>query len=132
MSEGRAIVPFKLQKKIHQAVKSGQNAKARNLQKLLQKSYFSKLLAVRKVSQDNSGKKTAGVDGVKSLTPNQRYKLVDKIGEHHKSKPLRRVRIPKANRNEKRPLGIPTMRDRAKQALVKLVLEPYWEGDSLK
>ncbi len=121
-------VVFKLQKRIYQAVKSGQKAKARDLQKILKKSYYAKLLAVRKVTQDNAGKKTAGVDGVKSLTPKRRFKLVEEMSQYHKSKPLRRVWIPKPNRDEKRPLGIPTIRDRAKQALVKLVLEPYWEA----
>lgn len=121
-------VVFKLQKRIYQAVKSGQKAKARNLQKLLLKSYYAKLLAVRKVTQDNAGKKTAGVDGVKSLTPPQRLKLVAEMGNRYKAKPLRRVWIPKPGRDEKRPLGIPTMRDRARQALVKITLEPYWES----
>ncbi len=119
---------FKLQKRIYQAVKSGQKAKARRLQKLLKKSYYARLLAVRQVTQDNKGKNTAGVDGEKSLKPKQRLKLTQQLSEKHKAKPLRRVWIPKPGRDEKRPLGIPTIQDRARQALVKIVLEPYWEA----
>ena len=120
---------FKLQKRIFQAVKSGQKAKARKLQKLLSKSHSAKLLAVRKVTQDNSGKKTAGIDGKKALQPIQRLKLVNELNiEGYKAKALRRVWIPKPGRDEKRPLGIPTIKDRAMQALVKLTLEPYWEA----
>jgi len=66
---------FKLQRRIYQATKSGQEAKARRLQKLLIKSYYARLLAVRKVTQDNKGKNTAGVDGVKSVKPKDRIKL---------------------------------------------------------
>lgn len=120
---------FKLQKAIYKAAKSGQNAKARKLQKLLSKSYSARLLAVRRVTQDNAGKKTAGVDGVKSLTPQQRSRLVEALGNPgYKARPLRRVWIPKPGRDEKRPLGIPTIRDRVEQALVKLALEPQWEA----
>jgi RNA-directed DNA polymerase len=92
------------------------------------KSWSAKMLAVRRVTQDNQGKKTAGVDGVKSLTPTQRLALVSKIKLGSKVKPTRRVWIPKPRTDEKRPLGIPTMYDRALQALVKLVLEPEWEA----
>ena len=70
---------FKLQKRIFQAVKSGNKVKAKQLQKLLLKSHYAKLLAIRKVTQDNQGKKTAGVDGKKSLRPNQRLKLVKEL-----------------------------------------------------
>ncbi len=120
---------FKLQKKIFQAVKSGEKAKARQLQKLLSKSHYAKLLAVRKVTQDNCGKKTAGVDGVKVTKPQQRVKLAISLSiKGYKSKALRRVWIPKPGRDEKRPLGIPTIRDRAMQCLVKLAMEPYWEA----
>ena len=67
---------FKLQKRIFQAVKSGNKVKAKKLSLLLLKSHYAKLLAIRKVTQDNQGKKTAGVDGIKALRPNQRLKLI--------------------------------------------------------
>jgi len=118
---------FKLQKRIYQASLSGQNAKARKLQKLLIKSYYAKLLAVRRVTQDNQGKKTAGVDGIKSITPKQRLELAQNLNKYQKAKPLRRKWIPKPN-GEERPLGIPTIQDRVRQALVKSVLEPQWEA----
>ena len=86
------------------------------------------MLAVRRVTQDNQGKKKAGVDGVKSLTPVQRLALVRKLELKGKSKPTRRVWIDKPGSAEKRGLGIPTMYDRATQALVKLALEPEWEA----
>ncbi|WP_375341413.1 reverse transcriptase N-terminal domain-containing protein, partial [Lyngbya sp. CCY1209] len=66
---------FKLQKRIYQAAQSGQDAKARRLQRLLLKSYYARLLAVRRVTQDNQGKKTAGVDGVIAISPKQRFTL---------------------------------------------------------
>ncbi len=119
---------FKLQKRIFQAAKSGQDAKARRLQRLLCKSYYARLLAVRRVTQDNQGKKTAGVDGMRAISPRQRFKLVENIKGNLKVKPLRRVWIPKPGRDEKRPLGIPTIQDRARQTLVKSVLEPEWES----
>jgi len=118
---------FKLQKRIYQASLSGQNAKARRLQRLLGKSYYAKLLAIRKVTQDNQGKKTAGIDGIKSITPKQRLELSQNLSKYQKAKPLRRKWIPKPN-GEKRPLGIPTINDRVRQALVKLALEPQWEA----
>jgi RNA-directed DNA polymerase len=120
---------FKLQKQIFQAIESGNKVKAHKLQKLLSKSYYAKLLAVRKVTQDNTGKRTAGVDGVKIQTPQQRLKLASNLNiEGYKAKPLRRIWIPKPGKDEERPLGIPTIRDRAMQCLIKLTLEPYWEA----
>ncbi|CAH2573007.1 putative reverse transcriptase [Planktothrix rubescens] len=118
---------FKLQKRIYQASLSGQNAASRKLQKLLVKSYYAKLLAVRRVTQDNQGKKTGGVDGVKSITPKQRLELTQNLSKYQKAKPLRRKWIPKPN-GEERPLGIPTIQDRVRQALVKSALEPQWEA----
>ncbi len=70
---------FKLQKRIYQAYINGNVRKGRRLQKTLINSYYNRLLAVRKVTQDNSGKKTAGVDKVKSLTPKQRLELADNL-----------------------------------------------------
>jgi RNA-directed DNA polymerase len=119
---------FKLQKRIYQASKSGDWKRVHRLQKLLLKSKSAKLLAVRRVTQINKGKKTAGVDGVKSLSQTQRLKLANGLNLNEKSKPVRRIWIPKPGKTEKRPLGIPTMADRAKQALGKLALEPEWEA----
>ena len=113
---------YKLQKRIYKASSRGDVKAVRRLQKTLMRSWAAKCLAVRRVSQDNQGKKTAGIDGVKSLTPVQRLKLVNKLKlSQKKAKPTRRVWIPKPGTEEKRPLGIPTMDDRAKQALAKLV-----------
>ncbi len=92
------------------------------------KSWSARLLAVRRVTQDNQGKKTAGVDGKKSFTPDQRLALVNTLSLPHETQPVRRVWIPKPATDEKRPLGIPTIFDRALQALVNLALEPQWEA----
>jgi RNA-directed DNA polymerase len=98
------------------------------LQKTLIRSWSAKCIVVRRVTQDNQGKNTAGVDGVKLLTPKQRSNLVGKLKLTGKAKPTRRVNIPKLGTTETRPLGIPTINDRALQALVKLALEPEWEA----
>src|ERR687886_1647852 len=119
---------FKLQKRIYRASQRGDVKAVRRLQKTLMKSWSARCLAVRRVTQDNSGKKTAGVDGLKSLTPKQRLALVANLKLSSKVAPTRRVWIPKPGTEEKRPLGIPTMKDRALQALVKLALEPEWEA----
>jgi RNA-directed DNA polymerase len=92
------------------------------------KSWSARALAVRRVTQDNQGKKTAGVDGVKSLSPKKRLRLIGELKLGSKVSPTRRVWIPKPGAEEKRPLGIPTIFDRALQCLVKLALEPEWEA----
>jgi RNA-directed DNA polymerase len=119
---------FKLQKRIYQASERGDVKVVRRLQKLLISSWSAKSIAVRKVTQDNQGKKTAGVDGIKSLTPKKRMELVKNLQLEDKSKPTRRIWIPKPGKAEERPLGIPTIYERAKQALVKMALEPEWEA----
>jgi RNA-directed DNA polymerase len=120
---------FRLQKRIYRATQRGQVRTARKLQKLLVKSWDARLLAVRRVTQDNRGKQTAGIDGVKSLTPAGRWRLATKIRLDGKATPLRRTWIPKrGTANEKRPLGIPTQHERARQTLVRQVLEPEWEA----
>ena len=119
---------YKLQKRIYQASSRGDVKNVKRLQKLLMKSRSAKLILVRRVTQDNQGAKTAGVDGKKNLTPKQRFALVDKISLGSKASPVRRVWIPKPGKNEKRPLGIPTIEDRALQCLVKMAIEPEWEA----
>ncbi|MBO1346801.1 MAG: group II intron reverse transcriptase/maturase [Hormoscilla sp. GUM202] len=119
---------FKLQKRIYRAAQRGDKRTVRKLQRLLSKSWSAKCLAVRRVTQDNQGKNTAGVDGVKTLTPEQRLELVRELKVGNKAKPARRVWIPKPGKTEKRPLGIPVMYDRALQGLVKSALEPEWEA----
>jgi RNA-directed DNA polymerase len=100
---------FKLQKRIFQASSRGDVKAVRRLQKTLMRSWSAKMMAVRRISQDNQGKKTAGVDGIKSLTPVQRLAMVNKLKILGKSKPTRRIWIDKPGKDEKRPLGIPTM-----------------------
>jgi RNA-directed DNA polymerase len=119
---------FKLQKRIYRASQSGNVKLVHKLQRLLLKSYYARLLATRRATQDNQGKKTAGVDGIKSLNPKQSLEMVNNLKITGKAKPSRRVWIPKPGTEEKRPLSIPVMYDRCLQALVKLALEPQWEA----
>jgi len=119
---------FRLQKRIYQATQGGRVRTARKLQKLLMKSWYARLLAVRRITQDNQGKRTAGIDGVKSLMPEKRLALANGLCLDGKAKPLRRTWIPKRGSAEKRPLGIPTQHNRAQQTLVRQALEPEWEA----
>jgi RNA-directed DNA polymerase len=123
---------YRIQKRIYRAKQAGKTRAVQKLQKLLMKSKAARLLAVRRVTQDNRGKKTAGVDGVKSVKPAQRLTMTEmihpKYNKWYKPKPARRVWIPKPGKDEKRPLGIPTMLDRALQALAKMAIEPEWEA----
>ena len=121
-------IVYKLQKRIYQAAQRGDVKAVRKLQKTLLNSWSAKMLAIRKVTQDNKGKKTAGIDGKKNLSPKERLNLVDNLVMSCKSKATRRIWIPKPGKTEKRPLGIPTISERAKQALVKMVIEPEWEA----
>lgn len=121
-------VVTKLQRQIYKATLEGNSKKLRAYQTALMKSPSAQLIAIRKVSQDNRGKVTAGVDGVRNLKPEERLRLRQELTFNGKADAIRRVYIPKPGTGEKRPLGIPTLRDRAKQALGKLVLEPEWEA----
>ncbi|BAZ09099.1 putative reverse transcriptase [Calothrix sp. NIES-4071] len=119
---------FKLQKRIYAASRCGDIKRVRKLQRTLMRSWSNRVLAVRRVTQDNQGKKTAGVDGIKVLSPEARLNLANGLYINGKSKPTRRIWIPKPGKTEKRPLSIPTIFDRALQAVVKATLEPEWEA----
>ena len=120
-----------LQIRIAKAVTAGQWRKVKSLQWLANHSFASKLLAVKRVSE-NTGKRTAGVDGQTWLTATAKQKAVQKLRlKGYKAKAVRRIYIPKPN-GKKRPLGIPTMHDRAMQALHLIGLDPVSEttGDA--
>lgn len=120
---------FRLQRRLFKAVQAEDIRRARNLQKLILKSKAARLLAVRQVSQLNAGKKTAGMDGVKSLSFKQRFALAEKLLEANdwKHSKLREIPIPKKD-GTTRMLKVPTMADRAWQCLVKYALEPAHEA----
>ena len=83
---------------------------------------------MRRVTQDNRGKQPAGIDGVKSLTPVQRWHLANTLCLDGQATPVRRTWIPKRGSSDKRPLGIPTQHNRAQQTVVRQALEPEWEA----
>ena len=118
----------KLQTRIARATKAGRVEEARKAQRMLVASFDAKLLAVRTVTT-NKGRNTPGVDGELWKTPKSRMDAAKALTPRgYRAEPLRRVRIPKkGKRGETRPLGIPTMRDRAMQALYALALDPVAE-----
>ena len=110
---------FNLQKQIAKAERGGRRGKVKRLQNLLTRSIAVKRLAVRRVT-DNQGAQTPGVEGETWNTPTARALAVETLkAEGYQPKPLNRVVLPKPN-GKKRPLGIPTLKDRAMQALHKL------------
>jgi RNA-directed DNA polymerase len=116
----------RLQVRIAKAVSEGRWNKAKALQRLLTHSFSGKAVAVKRVTE-NHGKKTPGVDGVTWNTPELKAKAVKSLKRKgYQPQPLRRVNIPKAN-GKLRPLGIPTMKDRAMQALHLFALQPIAE-----
>jgi RNA-directed DNA polymerase len=122
----------RLRCRIFKAVKDRDMATARNLQKLMLRSWSNTLISVRQVTQRNTGRKTAGVDGLVALTSQTRAEVAMQVHATRSSwrpQAVRRVYIPKASDHTKmRPLGIPVIMDRCHQARVRQALEPEWEA----
>ncbi|MEO1376144.1 MAG: reverse transcriptase domain-containing protein, partial [Cyanobacteria bacterium J06635_10] len=121
---------FRLQKRVFKAVRAGNKRKARGLQKLILRSRAARFLAIRQVTQLNSGKRTAGVDGKTALTFKERFDL-ELLLKHGASdwyhNQLREIPIPKKN-GKTRILKVPTIADRAWQCIAKYALEPAHEA----
>ena len=116
----------RLQARIVKATREGRWGRVKALQRLLTHSFSGKALAVKRVT-GNQGKRTSGVDGSLWLTPGSKWKAIESLRRRgYQPQPLRRVYIRKSN-GKMRPLGIPTMKDRAMQALHLLALEPIAE-----
>lgn len=117
-----------LQNRIVQSVQQGAWRKVKRLIHLLIRSFSARALAVKRVTE-NKGKKTAGIDGKRWLTPDQKMQAIGTIArwQGYQPKALKRIRIPKKDKSQTRPLSIPTMEDRARQALYMLALAPIAE-----
>jgi RNA-directed DNA polymerase len=123
----------RLQSRIAKATVKGDKNKVKRLQYLLTHSFLAKAYAVKKVTT-NKGKNTSGIDKRLWSTSSSKMKaLLMLTNKYYKAKPLKRVYITKKSKNKKRPLGIPTMYDRAMQTLYALALEPVAEttGDNI-
>ncbi|BAZ14575.1 reverse transcriptase homolog [Calothrix sp. NIES-4071] len=121
---------FRLQRRLFKAIETGNKRKALLLQKLILKSRAARLLAIRQVTQLNAGKKTAGIDAKKLLSPTERFALENVLGKYAlnwKHQGLREIPIPKKD-GSTRMLKIPTIADRAWQCLAKFALEPAHEA----
>ncbi|MED4035539.1 group II intron reverse transcriptase/maturase [Priestia megaterium] len=120
----------KLRQRIYRAEQQNQRRRVRKLQRLLLRSKANLLLSIRRVTQQNTGKQTPGVDGYTASKPSERIKLYQQLLKRnifqHRPKPAKRTFITKKN-GKLRPLGIPTIRDRIYQSVVKNALEPQWE-----
>ena len=118
----------RLQVRITKAVNIEKWQLVKRLQYMLTHSFYAKMLAIRRVTQ-NKGTRTAGVDGIKWTTPKAKMNAALNLSDKkYKAKPLRRVYIEKYGKKEKRPLSIPTMHDRAMQALYAFALNPVAEA----
>ena len=119
----------RLRQRIFTASRAGDLKRVRSLQKLMLRSRSNTLVSVRRVTELNAGRRTAGVDGKAALTAPDRLDLADRLQQARPwtARPVRRVYIPKAS-GKQRPLGIPVIADRAQQARAANALEPEWEA----
>ena len=122
----------RLRQRIFTASQAGDLKRVRNLQKLMLRSRANALVSVRRVTEVNAGRKTAGIDGKVVLTPQAKVDLAYWVQHRARpwtARPVKRVYIPKKGATGKRrPLGIPVIADRALQACVASALEPEWEA----
>lgn len=116
------------QRRIFKASQSGNKQLTWHLQQRFIRNPHAKLVAVHKVTTLNKGNKTAGRNGFIPITPKQKLTLAKNLHLNGKAMPIKRIWISKPGKKEKKPLGIPTIQDRAKQALALLALEPEWEA----
>lgn len=117
---------YQIQVRIAKSIREGRWGKARALQHLLSRSFNAKLLAIKKIIS-NKGSRTAGIDGVKWKGAGSRWQAALDLKFHgYRAEPLRRIYIPKKN-GKRRPLGIPTLHDRAMQMLLAFGLKPIAE-----
>lgn len=117
----------RLQTRIAKATQEGKSNLVKRLSYLLTHSYSAKLFAVRMVTQ-NKGRRTPGVDGVLWTSASDKMRAAQSLTDHrYRAQPLRRIYIPKPGKTTKRPISIPTMYDRAMQALYALALQPIAE-----
>lgn len=120
-----------LQERIYLASRKDDKKKVRDLQKQLMRSYYALLKAIRRVTQENKGKYTPGIDGFRATSNKARGELADMLKgknmKFHRPKPALRKYIPKKN-GKLRSLGIPTIKDRVYQEIIRMALEPEWEA----
>ena len=118
----------RLQQRIYKASLNKETRKLHRLQRRLLINEEARAISIKRVTELNRGRKTPGVNRKIIVNNKEKIKLLKNLTLNGKAKPIRRTYLSKPGKNEKLPLGISSIEDRAKQMLVKLVLEPEWEA----